>query len=87
MGALQSILMNIVTSPVVVFYCYQFRTLPLISRIKWFYVFIISLILWVLSLDKLAASPGPHYKENIWPSVLVGVVLISSLTFMRINKS
>jgi hypothetical protein len=84
MGAFQSILINVITSPVVIGFCYQFRNVPLVQRTKWFYVFIISLIVWALMLDRAGVSTGPE-QQSIWPSVLAGAVLISSLTFMRIK--
>jgi hypothetical protein len=84
MGAFQSILTNIITSPVVIGICYQFRKAPWVLKIQWFYVFLISLVVWALLLDKVGVSSGPE-QESIWPSVIAGMVLISSLAFMRIN--
>jgi hypothetical protein len=67
------------------------RKIPLVQKIKWIYVLIISGIVWLISLNKLGLDTRPgsgsrHERKIHFLSIITGSLLVASATIMMMLK-
>ena len=89
MGAIVSILYTVVVSPVVIGVCAMLRKMPVLQKIKWIYVLVISAIIWLIALSQSGFSTGPESKLSKYSMVIsfiTSLVVIASTTFLILFK-
>ena len=90
MGAIVSILYTVVVSPVVIGVCAMLRNMPVLQKIKWIYVLVISAIIWLIALSQAGFSTGPDERKlskySMVISFITSLVVVASTTFLILFK-
>jgi hypothetical protein len=90
MGAIVSILYTVVVSPVVIGVCAMLRKMPVLQKIKWIYVLVISAIIWLIALSQAGFSTGPGERKlskySMVISFITSLIVVASTTFLILFK-
>jgi len=87
MGAVISVLYTVFLSPFVIGIARRMVKIPLVQKIKWIYVLIISGIVWLISLNNLGVDERGGGDEAAGPlSIITGSLVVASVTIMMMLK-